>query len=604
MNKALLLLFIFSFFVLESFSQKKDWLDKVYRDSIYPHENYFKQYFEIDYDKNISKSENKSIAFEKAKIEFCKKLVTEISTSSNFSTSEVTKVTSVSKIRRDDVFNSVYNQNSSTSSSASISGLTEDYFFSRRKKCHVFIFVKKEDYKKATLNQYNDLIITIDSEIATCQEIYRNNNLRSAKTKGDQIKKSFKSLSNKISLLSALYVDLNLDDYINLKQDFEPLYAKIDEQVSRDEDYKYNKTKGDINFSSNNIDELESALYFYKKAQSIDPTSSFQDNIHSSINQIKEILFEKFCIEASNLEKENKFNDAIIIFKKAREINQNGDFMGVKLTDKIINLHLKIIDYLLLKGKNDLENNPRKSLLMFLQAKELSYSTIENINIKEIEKLIVKAERKIKKIKETNIKNVNKNKLQELKSNSPNRFVFKLGGGLNTPHVYDNLVFSNSIDLKRQLWQLSSTVGLRTNTKRQIKTSKTGFELTKGNLIGFFGTYGVHQLSNQDTSILVNAKELEFGFVLREFLRLSFGVGKRDIDQNEFDNFLENYYSGTAGLVFNFKNRISLETYISYVFDNDLNIQSVRFKSMLALRFYIYQKAYKIDKKNTKKNFN
>jgi glycerophosphoryl diester phosphodiesterase len=601
MNKALLI-FIFSFFAIESFSQKKEWLEKEYRDSIFPHENYFKQYFEIDYDKNISKSENKSIAFEKAKIEFCKKLVFEISTSSTFSKSEVTKITSAES--RDDVYNSVYNQTSSTSSSASISGLTEDYFFSKRKKCHVFIYVKKEDYKKATLKQYKDLIITIDSEIATCQEIYINNNLRSAKTKGDQIRKSLKNISRKISLLSALNVNFNLDDYIKLKQDFDPLYAKIDEQVSRDEDYKYNKTKGDIYFSSNDIDELENALYFYKKAQSIDPTSSFQDNIHSSINQIKEILFEKFCIEASNLEKENKFDDAIIVFKKAREINQNGDFMGDKLTDKIINLQLKIIDSLILKGKDDLENNPSKSLVKFKQAKKLSYSTSENLKLKEIEKLIIKAERKIKRIKETNSKNVTKNKLQELKSNSPNRFVFKLGGGFNTPHVYDNLVFSNAIDIKRQLWQLSSTVALRTNTKSQIKTSKTGFELTKGNLIGFFGAYGVHQLSNPDTSILVNTKELEFGFVLREFLRLSFGVGKRDINQNEFDSFLQNYYSGTAGLVFNFKNRISLETYISYVFDNDLNIQSSRFKSMLALRFYIYQKAYKIDRKNTKRNLN
>ena len=86
MKKALIL-FIVSFFALKSFSQKKEWFDKSYRDSVYSNKIYFTQYFEF-YDKSLSKSENKSIAIERAKIEFCKKLVTEISTKSNTSISE------------------------------------------------------------------------------------------------------------------------------------------------------------------------------------------------------------------------------------------------------------------------------------------------------------------------------------------------------------------------------------------------------------------------------------------------------------------------------------------------------------------------------------
>lgn len=595
MKKALIL-FIVSFFALKSFSQKKEWFDKSYRDSVYSNKIYFTQYFEF-YDKSLSKSENKSIAIERAKIEFCKKLVTEISTKSNTSISEVSRI---SKLGKDDVFNSVYNQNSSTSSSASISGLTEDYFFTKRKKCHVFIFVKKEDYKKATLRQFNDLVLTIESKVLTCQEIYNDNNLRSAKIKGDEIYKSLKSLTNKISLLNALDVNINLDDYIKLKQDFDPLYAKIDEQISRDEDYSYNKTKGDISFSSTNIDGLENSLYFYKKAQDIDPASSYKDNIQSLIIQIEETLFNKYCIKASNLEIESKFNDAIISFKKAREINQNGDFEGLKLTDKILSLQNKIIDRLISKGKDELEKHPRKSLEKFRQAKELSFSINETLKLKALDKLINKAEKKLNKINENNSKVVIKDKLQELKSNSPNRLCFKLGLGLNTPTVDDNLIFNNPFKINLQLLELSSTLAIRTNIKRQIKTSKTGLELTKANLIGFFGTYGFHHLSNQDTSIFVNAKELEFGFVLKEFLRLSFGVGNRDFNQSKQDGFLQNYFTSTAGVVFNFKNRISLETYITHIFDNDFNIQSARLKSMLALRFYIYQKAYKVDRKNTK----
>ena len=88
MKKALFL-FILSFFALKSFS-KKEWFDKSYRDSVYSNEIYFTQYVEF-YDKNLSKSEIKSIAIEKAKLDFCKKLITEISTNSNTSISEVSK---------------------------------------------------------------------------------------------------------------------------------------------------------------------------------------------------------------------------------------------------------------------------------------------------------------------------------------------------------------------------------------------------------------------------------------------------------------------------------------------------------------------------------
>ena len=124
-------------------------------------------------------------------------------------------------------------------------------------------FVKKEDYKKATLRQFNDLVITIESKILTCQKIYSNSNLRSAKIQGDEISESLKNLTNKkTSLLNALNVNINLDRYIKLKQDFDPLYAKIDEQISRDEDYSYNKTKGDISFSSTTIDGLGKLIIF------------------------------------------------------------------------------------------------------------------------------------------------------------------------------------------------------------------------------------------------------------------------------------------------------------------------------------------------------
>ena len=275
---------------LNLFLKKKEWFDKSYRDSVYSNEIYFTQYVEF-YDKNLSKSEIKSIAIEKAKIDFCKMLITEISTNSNTSISEVSRI---SKLGQDDVFNSVYNQNSSTSSSASISGLTEDYFFTKRKKCHVFIFVKKEDYKKATLRQFNDLVITIESKILTCQKIYSNNNLRSAKIQGDEISESLKNLTNKISLLNALNVNINLDRYIKLKQDFDPLYAKIDEEILEMKIIAIIKLK-EISFSSTTIDGLENSLYFYKKAQDIDPASSHEDNIQSLIIQIEETLFNKYC---------------------------------------------------------------------------------------------------------------------------------------------------------------------------------------------------------------------------------------------------------------------------------------------------------------------
>ena len=96
-------------------------------------------------------------------------------------------------------------------------------------------------------------------------------------------------------------------------------------------------------------------------------------------------MFNKYCIKASNLEIESKFNDAIISFKKAREINQNGEFEGIKLTERIIDLQDKIIERLISKGKDELENNLRKSLEKNLdKQKELSFSINKTSKIKAL----------------------------------------------------------------------------------------------------------------------------------------------------------------------------------------------------------------------------
>ena len=72
----------------------------------------FKQYYEAEYDKTISKSQNKSATLDKAKIEFSKKLQTEVEGSSSIVT-----------VRRADLYNSVFKSNTKLSSSATITGL-------------------------------------------------------------------------------------------------------------------------------------------------------------------------------------------------------------------------------------------------------------------------------------------------------------------------------------------------------------------------------------------------------------------------------------------------------------------------------------------------
>ena len=594
MQKYILLIILFACSLTNSFSQDKNWLDKSKRDSLYPRSEYFAQYYETTSNTKLSDSKNISEALDQAKNEFSKMLTTEITTSSNSST-----------IRREAVYESVYNQKSSSSSSATISGLIEDHtftFVAKKKMCHIFIYIKKSDYKEATINQFNDLLISIRGDVNTCRKMYIDQNYIEAKLKGDEVVELIKNLSNKKSLLAALNVEYNVYEYTNLVGEFEPLFASIKKQISDEQDYKKNKDKGDLNKLSNDKYDLEIALEYYSKAQSLNPALAITDELQEAINEIETMLFKKYCQEAVNLEAEAKYGEAIKLLKKARELNQNGEFQGEKLTNKIIACQDKLIDTLIAQGQEEFDDNPNIALGKFNDAKILITSMNRNDRIKEINKLVTKAEKEVKKRKNKEDRELRRGRVKTQRDKSPHRILFSVGGGFQNEYTDHSDIFSNPINVDIDKWHISSTLGYRLNLPTEIITSKSGFEKSKGNVLAIFYKQGNTLTNYPDGSGQTKTafSEFEFGYIFKERIRVSLGKGNRSFPANNSELLPPSSYNcATASWYMHF-GRLSVEPSITYLLNEKLAFEQAKFNANFSLRFYLYKKIYKTTKDQIK----
>ena len=163
---SILVILLFSFSNL--FSQKKDWFESEYQQKNYPDSVFYSCY---------SEASTKKEALYDAKTQLSKKISSEMTTSS-----------SSSSITMNAIFNDVFKENSTESSSITLSGLQEKISYTKRKnKCHVFIYIEKKKLKYLTKSIYDDLLITINGEINACEEMYLDANYTEAKNKGDQI---------------------------------------------------------------------------------------------------------------------------------------------------------------------------------------------------------------------------------------------------------------------------------------------------------------------------------------------------------------------------------------------------------------------------------
>ena len=561
MNMKSFIIFILILSNITLFAQKKEWFELEYRKKHYPSSIYFSQY---------SEGANMKEALYFAKTELSKSISSEINVSSS----------SISTTKNA-LLNDVFVEKSSSESSVTFSGLEEKVAYTKRKKlCHVLIYIEKEKLKLLTKSKYDDLLNSIIGEVNACNQMYSDKSFTEAKDQGDLIDLEIKRLKRLKNLLSVFDIEYDPIRYNSVIETFQPLYAKIKKHISDEENYLYNKEQGDLKALSNNYLELEKAIISYKKSERI---------INISVD-----LFKIYCQKALNYEQESKHNEAVNFYKKARNLFPGRKVVNEKetTTERIIICQDKLIDILISQGGEEFDDNPNTALTNFEKAKNLITSMSRNDRIKEINKLIKKVEKEIKKRGKKKEKDERRKRIRVQRGKSPHRMLFSLGGGFQNEYTNPNDIFSNAIKVDVDKWHISTTLGYRLNLPTEMTISKTGFEKTKGNVLALFYKQGNTETTFEDNNFQSNFREIEFGYIFKERIRVSLGKGNRSIHMDYIDQLASNYNCATGSWYMHF-GRLSVETSVTYLLDEKFALEKAKLNANFSLRFYLYQKIYK-----------
>ena len=540
-----ILLLIFTTQLLYS----QEWHKQEYRELNFPSSIYYTQYIEYEYNKAKSKSNNKSFVLDIAKVELSKKIISEVQGESNLST-----------IRKGAVYNSIFNSNSKISTSATFVDLQVLESINKKKSIHILIYIKKNDFKILTKSRYEDLLNSIIGEVNACNQMYSDKSFTEAKVQGDFIELEIKKLKRLKNLLSVFNIDYDPIRHNSIIETFQPLYAKIKKHISDEQNYRYNKEQGDLKALSN----------------------------------ISVELFKIYCQKALNYEQESKYYDAVNFYDKARNLFSGRKVVNEKetTTDRIIICQDKLIDILISQGVEEFDDNPNTALTNFKKAKDLITSMNRNDRIKEINKLLKKAKKEIKKRKNKEEKTSRKGRVKTIRGKSPHRVLFSIGGGFQNEYTNPNDIFSNAIKVDVDKWHISTTLGYRLNLPTEMTTSKTGFEKTKGNVLALFYKQGNTETNFEDNNFQSNFREIEFGYIFKERIRVSLGKGNRSIHVDYIDQLPSNYNCATGSWYMHF-GRLSVETSVTYLLDEKFALEKAKLNANFSLRFYLYQKIYK-----------
>ena len=130
--------------------------------------------------------------------------------------------------------------------------------------------------------------------------------------------------------------------------------------------------------------------------------------------------------------------------------------------------------------------------------------------------------------------------------------------------------------------------------------AKTGREISRGNVLALFFKKGSTNLSldTEPGSLIenINFTELELGYVIQEFLRLSGGIGNRSIPENYQESIQSSYYTATAGVTFHL-GRLSTDITATYLFNDEFKPEKAKLGANIGLRYYFWPKIYKETKK-------
>ena len=578
-----LIIFILILSNTNLFAQTEDWFELENRKKNYPDSIYFSQYSE-----GITKKE--ALAF--AKTELAKSISSEITVSSS----------SLSKTENA-LLNDVFLESSTSKSSVTFAGLEEKHTLKKRTH-YVFIYIEKAKLKLLTKSKYDDLLSSIKAEVNACQIMYDNQSYTEAKSSGDQISISVAKLKSLRSLLTTFGIDFDAEEINTLIENFTPLYAKIKEEISNEENYKYNKEQGDLKALSINYLDKEEAITAYKKSENINPERSLEDGIPTKIKMVSDELFKIYCQKALNFEEENKLHDAVNFYNKARNLFPGRDVINKQgtTTERIIICQDKLIDILISQGIEEFEDNTSIALGKFNDAKSLITSMSRNDRIKEINKLVKKAEKEVKKRKNKEDRELRRGRVKTQRDKSPHRILFSVGGGFQNEYTDHSDIFSNPINVDIDKWHISSTLGYRLNLPTEIITSKSGFEKSKGNVLAIFYKQGNTLTNYTDGSGQTKTafSEFEFGYIFKERIRVSLGKGNRSFSANNSELLPPSSYNcATASWYMHF-GRLSVEPSITYLLNEKLAFEQAKFNASFSLRFYLYKKIYKTTKDQIK----
>ena len=591
----ILIFALINFVSFNTFSQNNpDWLSTTDRENNYPSEEYWGYLHEISFNKKSlqNKKDTEKEGVNLAKAELSSKITSSVNTQSKRST-----------VRQKDIYNSMFKMSTDVSSSVTFTDLKQEIHWDKKgKKCYIFLFVKKSDLQNYWRNSYESMSNTIFEKVRSCANVFYNiRNDQEALRMAEGIEKEIKTIEALQKLLS-LFTQLDYTIYNEIIRDFPSLIADIKQRVKDDQNYTKNKENGEINLLSKNIGKLEISLKYFEKAKEIDPGRAMNDNIASNISIIEEKLYKLFCQEGLNSEELNQYEAAIEYYSNAVYIYNDKNIPGTEFTPvtKIRSCQDKLIDNYISQGEEEYEDNPNTSLTNFKKAKNLITSMNRNDRIKEINKLIKKAKKEIKKRKHREEKTSRKGRVKTIRGKSPHRLLFSIGGGFQNEYINHNNIFSNPINVDVAKWHISSTLGYRLNLPSEIITSNTGFEKTKGNVLGLFYKQGNTVTNFEDNNFQSTFKEIEFGYIFKERIRVSLGKGNRFIPIDYLDDELPSNYNCATGSWYMHFGRLSVETSVTYLLDEKLAFEQAKLNANFSLRFYLYKKIYKKTKEKIK----
>ena len=542
MIKNLFIVFLLSS-IFVSYSQKKDWFDKDYRESNWPKSEYYQKYsfYEIEElgDENSTYLEKENYAIDFIKQELSNKILVEV------------KVTQISVEETIDAkLSSIFKKISKSESDITFPGLK----VKKQKKgkyLHVFIYIKKDDLKEFAKSRFETWVSTLKGQLDACRNLKKSGVYQQALEMANQIYDDKKVLDKLSNLLLALTVSVDRTQFDKIQSDLSFLKGYLEDKVQVTSQYHHLKNQAE-NIIGNNISELEKKQDLLENCKNIAPDLAKQDGISEMLELTKDNLFNLYCIEASNSEELKKWEQAILFYEKANNIDptkkiNNTNETPIKL---LIQCKEKFQEDLTELGKKEYKaKNFEEAKDYFEQAKEIIKTL--NDNSKDLDKINKEINRCNKKISNSSdiYKNNNTNNQKSKIEKTPARILIRLSGGWNS-YLQDWESFNfDELDFNSQARHVSAFLGYRFNLPDEVRISNRGrYDRSKGNAFGVFFKNG-HDYFWDDS--FRSFYEFEIGLMWREILRLSIGPGFVNQDLEDITLNDIPYYVGTLGLSVN-----------------------------------------------------